>query len=292
LTLRKERRSVDVLMGIVKLCHPLPVLLHGLAVALFVFLASWPHFIWSTICLVIGAHVLMQMAIAILNDYCDRHLDALSKRDKPIVLGRVRPVEALLLGIGCIVVMFILLLFLPPLALVISLVYLMLGMAYNLGLKATPLSGIVFALAIPLIPVYAVVGVGQSWPFLFWIIPVGALLGVALNLANSLPDIEDDARHGARTLAVVLGRRGTLLLCPLLLLGAMLLVVSLTLVQLVPAQGIILGAAVVLFGLLVCSLLSFLWKEPSSQLYRRYFLLVVGSCLVLIVGWLTSILHF
>src|SRR6266700_2234344 len=87
----------------------------------------------------------------------------------------------------------LLLLPLHRLALLISLCYLALGQGYNLGLKSTPLSGIVFALAMPLIPLYAFAGVGRTLPFLFWLVPVGCLLGVALNLANSLPDIPGDA---------------------------------------------------------------------------------------------------
>ena len=63
--------------------------------------------------------------------------------------------------------MFIMVLLLIPLnrmALLISLLYLALGQSYNLGLKTTPLGGIVFALAIPLIPVYAFVAVGHFVP--------------------------------------------------------------------------------------------------------------------------------
>lgn len=44
-------------------------------------------------------------------------------------------------------------LFLPLLALLVSLLYFAFGLSYNLALKSTPLSSIVFALAIPLSPV-------------------------------------------------------------------------------------------------------------------------------------------
>src|SRR6266581_5528293 len=98
-----------------------------------------------------------------------------------------------------IVVMAVLLIPLNPLALLVSLCYLALGQAYNLGLRSTPLSGIVFALAMPLIPLYAFVGVGRPLPYLFWLVPVGFLLGVALNLANSLPDLEEDEANGTKS---------------------------------------------------------------------------------------------
>src|SRR5258708_21537840 len=82
------------------------------------------------------------------------------------------------------------------------------------SLKSTPFSGIVFALAMPLIPLYAFAGIGRVPYVLFWLIPTGFLLGIALNLANSLPDIEQDAANGAKTLSVVLGGKHSFAVCP------------------------------------------------------------------------------
>src|SRR5258708_36808226 len=166
---------------------------------------SWPHFAWSIIALVIAAHAAMQIPIAMLNDYCDRRLDAASKPGKPIPRGLIHAREALISGFVMIAIMLILLIQLPLLALLVSLCYLVLGQAYNLGLKSTPFSGIVFALAMPLIPLYAFARIGRVPYVLFWLIPTGFLLGIALNLAYSLPHIEQDAANGAKTLAVVLG---------------------------------------------------------------------------------------
>src|SRR5947208_12002000 len=214
----RKRRVSDILLGFFLLSHPGPVFIHIIGVSVFTLLAAWPRLVWSTVLLVIAAHTAMQISIAMINDYCDRRLDAAGKPEKLIPRGLVHTREALVAGLFMIVLMVVLLLPLPPLALLVSLLYLTLGQAYNLGLKSTPLSGIVFALAIPLIPLYAFVGVGRILPILFWLVPIGALLGVALNLANSLPDIEEDAAHGARTLAVVLGVRRSYLTCPLLIL--------------------------------------------------------------------------
>src|SRR5204862_3970415 len=104
----------------------------------------------------------------------------------PIPRGLVSPREALIVGLVMIGVMVLLLLPLSPLALLVSLCYLALGQGYNLGLKSTPLSGIVFALAMPLIPLYAFVGVGRTLPFLLWLVPVGFFLVIALYVGNSL----------------------------------------------------------------------------------------------------------
>src|SRR2546430_6864950 len=212
----KKRTFNDIMLGFFLLSHPIPVLFHIIAITIFTLLAAWPHFIWSIIVLVIAAHAAMQVSIAMINDFCDRRMDAQGKPEKPIPRGLILPSEALIAGLLMIAIMFVLLIQLPLLSLVISLCYLALGQAYNLGLKSTPLSGIAFALAMPLIPLYAFAAVGRALPFLFWLLPVGCLLGVALNLANSLPDIPGDAARGARTLAVALRIMGPFIACPLL----------------------------------------------------------------------------
>ncbi len=282
----KQRHPSEIALGFFLLSHPGPVLMHIIAVMLFALLAAWPHFVWGVIALVVAAHAAMQLSIAVLNDYCDRRLDAVSKPTKPIPRGLVRPGEALFTGILLIIVMVVLLLPLNRLALLISLCYLALGQGYNLGLKSTPLSGIVFALAMPLIPLYAFAAVGRMLPFLFWLVPVGCLLGVALNLANSLPDIPGDAARGARTLAVALGMKGSFIACPLLIGLSALLIAVLTVTQVVPAQSLIVTLALVLTCLSLTAMV-ILFSPMKSLLTRKvYFYLVVLTCIVLAGGWL------
>jgi len=286
----KKRRLSEIALGFFLLSHPLPVLLHILAVTGLAFLAAWPHSAWNVIALIVAAHTAMQLSIATLNDYCDRHLDAVSKKDKPIVHGLVRPQEALLVGILFAVAMVLLLLPLNLWALLISLLYLALGQGYNSGLKSTPLSGFVFALAIPLIPLYAFVGVGHIAPLVFWIVPVAALLGIALNLANSLPDIEKDAASNARTLAVVLGVKRSFLACPILLLLGVILIAILAETKLVPTHGWFIGPTLLISILVVIILLFFFGPAQPAHKRKLYFYLVVLTCLVLAAGWLLAAL--
>ncbi|GHO89929.1 UbiA family prenyltransferase [Dictyobacter formicarum] len=286
----KQRRPGDRALGFFLLCHPGPVLIHTVAVTVFAVLAAWPHLVWTTLLLVIGAHFAMQCSIAVLNDYCDRKLDMESKRqEKPIVRGLVSPREALFFGWAWIILMFLLLLPINWLALLISVLYLIIGQSYNLGLKSTPWSGIVFALMIPLIPVYAFVGVGHSSPILFCLFPVAALLGIVLNLANSLPDIAEDAANNARTLAVVLGEQKTLLVCPLLILVAAVLVGLFTLMNIVSVRPLIVWPTLALVCVLIIILAIWprLWQ--NSQNDKHYFWLTVFTCLILASGWLSSV---
>jgi 4-hydroxybenzoate polyprenyltransferase len=287
----RRRTLGELLCGLFWLCHPIPVFFYALAVLLMALLASWPHPDARVLLLLVGAHTAMQVSIAVLNDYCDRRLDAVSKRTKPLVRGWVRPSEALLLGLFCLVLMFVLLLFLPPLALFFSLLYLTLSQAYELGLKATPWSGFVFALAIPLIPVYAFVGAGHPSPRLFWFIPVAALLGGVLNLANLLPDIEDGAAQNVRTLVVVVGIRGALLLCPLLMMVAIVLTVVLAIANLVPVHpGLFMGTLMIQIFLLLLLYRRFDLALVNNLQRKIYCFFVVVACIFFSIGWLSSIL--
>ncbi|HVB75014.1 MAG TPA: UbiA family prenyltransferase [Ktedonobacteraceae bacterium] len=286
----RRRQLNDILWGLFLLSHPGPVLFHLIAVTLFALLAAWPHVSWSIIALVIAAHTAMQLSIAMLNDYCDRRVDAQGKPDKPIPRGLVLPREALVAGLLMVVLMLILLIPLPPLAWICSLAYLALGQGYNLGLKSTPLSGIVFALAMPLIPLYAFAGVGHSAAFLYWLVPVGFLLGVSLNLANSLPDVEQDAASGARTLAVVLGVRRSFVLSQVLIVLSAALIGGLAVLKIVYTLPLALITALMLTCLsVVVAVRLFSGSEMPVKRRKGYFYLVALTCIVLVGGWLIGV---
>ncbi len=286
----KKRSPGEVVLGFFLLCHPLPVLFHLLAVTIFALFAVWPHISWNIVGLIVAAHAAMQLSIAVWNDYCDRQVDASTKKNKPIPRGLIRPQEAFIIGILLIILMVFLLLPLNPLALVISLLYLGLGQSYNFGLKSTPWSGIVFALAIPLIPLYAFVAVGRIIPFIFWLVPVAALLGIALNLANSLPDIEDDRANNAHTLAVVLGVRRSFIFCSICMLLSIIFIALLTINHLVLARDVLIGPTLLFSTLVVFTLLFLFFAEQQSLSRKLYFYLVVVLCLVLVTGWLLAVL--
>ena len=240
--------------------------------------------------LVIAAHAAMQVSIAMLNDFCDRIIDAQNKPEKPIPRGLILPSEALIAGFLMIVIMFVLLIQLPVLALVISVCYLTLGQAYNLGLKSTPLSGIVFALAMPLIPLYAFAGVGHIPPVILWFVPAGFLLGIALNLANSLPDLEEDKAQGIKTLAVVLGVRRSFTACHLLIALCAAMIGMLTITGIVPANKWVIVSILILTCLAVAGMLLFFGPEKSLTTRKTHFYLVTLTCILLAGGWLIGVL--
>lgn len=286
-----KRNFSDIALGFLLLTHPGPVAFFIFVAALFALRLTWPQPAWGVIILLVAAHAAMQFSISMINDYCDRALDAASKPGKPIVRGLVTPREALIVGIVMGVLMVVLLLPLPPLALVVSLCYLALGQAYNLGLKATAWSGCIFALMVALIPLYIFAGLGRTSPLAFWFVLVGFLLGVALNVANSLPDLEGDAAGGARTLAVVLGLKRSFFVSPLIIATLIVLSAALTLFGFIPAQLWIMVPVWIITVLGLAGILLFFGPGKPKEIRLAYFYLVTTTCVVLSGGLIVAV-HF
>lgn len=94
------------------------------------------------------------------------------------------------------------------------------GHAYNLGLKATALSWLPYAVAFGSLPaVVSLAGDGHPWPA-WWLLGAGAALGVGAHLLNTLPDLADDGRTGVRGLPHRLGEGPSRVVAAAVLLAA------------------------------------------------------------------------
>ena len=156
---------------------------------------------------VIAAVLAGQLTIGWANDLLDAGRDAaVGRADKPIATGALprRLVQQCLVGaaVACLV--------LSAAAgwrsgLVHVVLLVGMGHAYNLGLKATVLSWLPYAVAFGSLPaVVSLTGSDPAWPP-WWLMGAGASLGVGAHLLNTLPDLADDARTGVRGLPHRLG---------------------------------------------------------------------------------------
>lgn len=235
------RRLARRVWGLVLVTHPLASLMYVLAVGLFAPIAASSSgraldpFLLSR---VLVAVMCAQFAIGSLNDYRDRAYDALSQPSKPLVRGLVTPRQALTLSFLASAGMLVLSFPLGPLQFILMLAIEGLGLAYDLWFKGTLVSGLLYAVYFPLIPLLAFVVFGRPAPFLAWVLPVGALLGVAMNIANSLPDMDADLAAGVRGLPHALGRARAEALAWLLPCLAVVLLGLLAWSGAVPAHGL------------------------------------------------------
>jgi 4-hydroxybenzoate polyprenyltransferase len=160
-----------------------------------------------------------QLTIGWGNDLRDAKRDAMVGRvDKPLATGQLdaRVVRRALVpaAVGCVVLS-------ARSGWRSAAVHLGLGVAaahaYNLGLKATPLSWVPYATAFGSLPaVVSLAGPGRDWPAAY-VVLAGACLGVGAHLLNAVPDLMDDAATGVQGLPHRLGARRARALAAVLL---------------------------------------------------------------------------
>ena len=190
-------------------CHPIPSLAVTALTAGLAGLAGLPL---DRGILVTSAIFTGQLSIGWSNDYIDAEPDAAVRRsDKPVASGAVAPRVA---GIAAGVALVLMLALSGALGWPgggAALVATACGWAYNLGLKATVLSWLPYAIAFGMLAAVATLSASAPrWPAP-WALAAGALLGVAAHLANVLPDLGQDAATGVRGLPHRLGPKATAL---------------------------------------------------------------------------------
>lgn len=167
-----------------------------------------------------------QLSVGWCNDWLDARRDlAVGRADKPVVAGLVTPGvlrAAAFVALGACVVLSFATGVVPGAVHVVAVAS---AWSYNAVLKATWWSWAPYALSFGLLAVFVVLaapGDGRPAP---WAVAAAALLGVGAHVANTLPDLEDDAATGVRGLPHRLGRRASTVLAPVLLGAASVLVV-------------------------------------------------------------------
>ncbi len=235
-------RIVRVTAALAKATHAAPTV--TVTAVITAFAASTGRGLGGTV--LVAATVLSgQLSVGWSNDYLDRFRDdVVGRRDKPIPAGEIAGETVWVAAVTA-------LLFCVPLSLasgwragLVHLAGVAAAWGYNLGLKATLLSPVPYAIGFGALPAFVVLGLpGRPSPPV-WLVAGGALLGLGAHFANVLPDLADDAATGIVGLPHRLGRTGSALASAGLLLAA----------TLVLALGPSKGSAVVTYGGLALAL--------------------------------------
>lgn len=269
-----------------RLVHPFPTLLNTIAVVLLAVVAARGRPETGVILRLALTMLAVQSAIGIVNDYVDRNLDAAAKPWKPIPSGAVSAQSARLVGALAIVAALVLGATLGPMAWVLSTLGLGVGLAYDLRLKRSALSGLTYAVALPLVPLWVWTAVGHLTADLVWVWPLGLALGSALQLANALPDLESDAAAGVRGMAQRLGRRRALAVAWGGYFTATLGALVIGLLRGHDPRPLLAGAAVAL-TLLAVAVVVYVWRPERSSLQLGWSVLALGAG-VLAITWLAA----
>jgi len=206
----------------VQASHPGP----GIAVTCLAMLLSSADQNPARLTLLLGLAVLSgQLTVGWTNDLLDAPRDAqVGRTDKPVAAGLLAP--------GVLQVAIVLALALCVLAsllcgLAAGFAHLVLvvgaGWAYNLGLKRTWWSWAPYAVAFGTLPAVVTLAGDPSRMAPWWMIAVGALLGVGAHVVNTLPDLADDVATGVRGMPHRLGERAARALAAAVLGGASLI---------------------------------------------------------------------
>jgi 4-hydroxybenzoate polyprenyltransferase len=275
-------RAVPARWTIVELLHPIPSLLTTLAAIGFAWIFGIGpgdrRFWW-----IAAIMLLAQFSISALNEWADADLDRRAGRLRPIPLGLVSPGTALALAVVCAVAAFLLCVLadLGPLALLLVGVGIACGWAYDLWLKASPLSFVPLAIAFPLMPFWIGAIAGRPLTSLL-ILFGGSPLATAIHLADAIPDRDSDRAAGLRTLAVALGKPGAELAAAGLLLFGTLVSIILFIRRGQLSIAALSAIAVVASGLLV-GLSS--RGNPSPVLGKWLLIALAVAAAVPLVAW-------
>src|SRR5450759_2617262 len=255
-------------------CHPIPSVAVTAISAGLVALADLPI---GRGALVTGAVFTGQLSIGWSNDYLDAERDrAVLRSDKPVATGAMEPRVA---GIAAVVALVLTLALSAALGWpggAAALATVLCAWAYNLGLKATALSWLPYAIAFGMLPAVATLSASPPrWPAA-WALTAGGLLGVAAHLANVLPDLGDDVATGIRGLPHRIGARATALTAVAILLTAAAVILFGPVGQPGPWRWAGFTAAVLVAGAAARTA----YGDPSSRRFFRAIILIAALDLV------------
>jgi 4-hydroxybenzoate polyprenyltransferase len=277
----------QVLRGYLLLPHAVPVIVVMTATAAFALIAAggWPG--TGPLARLLGAMLGGQLAIGAVNELVDVELDRAGKPHKPIPAGLVTERGAWVVAAVGVVAMLVLSATFGVPSLLLCALGTGCGIAYSLWLKRTIWSWVPYLIALPLLPIWVWTALDEVDSALLVVYPIGAGAVVAVQLAQSLPDVASDRAAGIRTLAVALGERRARLAC-----WSAMTLVAIAAAMLAPVlterpNFVWLAAAV---ALALVGLNAAIWRRHARTGVMACFPCVAVATVALGIGWVAAVI--
>lgn len=200
-----ERKPGGAIRSLIFMAHPGPSLLVTAVLVAIAGLAGRRVPDGILILQLVGAMLPVQFCIGVINDVADLEADAVAKPYKPLVRGVARRSTATGAGIVLGVIGLGVAATINFATLGLDAIALGAGLAYDLGLRRTPLSWVPWWGGMAVLPLEGYASVGAVPSRLLVVVPLSGLLAIGLHFANALPDIEGDRLAGRRSLPVLAG---------------------------------------------------------------------------------------
>jgi 4-hydroxybenzoate polyprenyltransferase len=266
--------------------HAVPVIVVLAATAAFSVIAAggWPG--GSAMLRLLGAMLGAQLAIGAVNELADAELDAIAKPDKPIPAGLVSRRGASVLASCGVSMMAVLSLTFGVASILLCTLGTAVGIAYSLWFKRTIWSWVPYLFALPLLPIWVWTALDTVPRGLWAVYPIGAAAVIAVQIAQSLPDVTVDRETGVRTLAASLGPDRARLACWAALVLAAALATLLS-PWLTDQPALVVVAA--LLAVVLVGLDAIIWSRNRQAGVMAAFPCVAIAAAILGIGWAAAL---
>jgi 4-hydroxybenzoate polyprenyltransferase len=276
--------------GFWALLHPGPSIITAIAYCIFAIIAAQGLPSIGKLILTTFGMLAMQFAISTFNDYCDREDDKYSQKAKPIVRGIISGNFALISTMIFIIIMIVCYIPYGLEPTIVAILSLSIGLAYDLGLKKTPLSGIMLGIAFPMLPLLAWILFATFKPALLWTYVVGLAIGIGIHLADALPDASADSHAGMHGLTQILGHRALFVCWGLFAMTGFAMAIV-AMIGIIPIRSPILLITEFssVLALLIAIGTYYYWQMESETVRLRVnFRYIVIIALTLSIGWIAA----
>jgi len=158
--------------------------------------------------LVAPAMLAGQLSVGWSNDACDAARDvAAGRTDKPVARGEISVRSLWVAAVVSVVAALAMAAAISLLTMAILALLVGAAWAYNLGLKSTPWSGVMYLLGFGPLPAYAASTLPGQPAARFWVCVAAALVGLGAHFVNVLPDLGADLSSGVRGLPQLVAAR-------------------------------------------------------------------------------------